>query len=383
MDFSALEDAPIEAPDVTPEKTKAKKQDVTPMVDGHFGPINHPLKEGQQPTTYVQLLGAPGRIQSLLKDMPINDYGQTGECYQEAWCFKRFAKDSKVQGVFWQKGIGTQESGALVHCKGPGGMCKQAINEVVAKEIATKSCDAAGVRLRWNATGYQSKKNKVTFVVIDQQPLFYGGVTYVLADKFNSGFPTVDFQRKTVCTCSQARAPTAPNTHAPNATRRSVCPTAMRAGHLWPISSQPSVTSRPGQKLSAFSSPAHTRPLLPAARDYSRPCVRDLSRLSSSLRCLMRWEQMMRSSLVRSKALLVMLCTLMNGCHGCWMVVLCMMMILNCLHDIFILQVLDVQGCPCCVFPTRNARYLMSRALNKLDTELAATQAAAMLNGSS
>ena len=79
------------------------------------------------------------------------------------------------------------------------------------------------MRVRWTATGYQSKKNKVTFVVIDQQPLFYGGATYVLADKFNSGFPTVDFQRKTVCLCSQsARAPnTAPNSHAPNATRRS------------------------------------------------------------------------------------------------------------------------------------------------------------------
>ena len=72
--FGALAQAPTEG---TPEKA-TKKADTRKVIEGHFGPVNHPLKPGQQPNTYCILRGLSRKEQSALQSSEIKTYGQNG-----------------------------------------------------------------------------------------------------------------------------------------------------------------------------------------------------------------------------------------------------------------------------------------------------------------
>ena len=106
--FSALESAPAV---VTPEKgPAAKRADTRKVLSGHFGPVNHALKAGQQPGTYAVLLGLSRQQQEKLKNLEIKTFGQNGQDYCEPWKYRTFASDSKFMGIKWQDGIGTDRT---------------------------------------------------------------------------------------------------------------------------------------------------------------------------------------------------------------------------------------------------------------------------------
>lgn len=196
--FAALEAAPdLTASDKTPEKPH-KKADTRRQISAHFGPVNHPLKHGQQPGTHCIIMGLSRQEQEKLKNSEIKTYGQNGQDFCEPWKFRTFASDSKFMGVKWQDGIGTDRAPDLKLCKGSGAMIKPCINEVYAKKAAEDAIDMLGHKLNWVVSNYRSKKNDVTMLVIDNKPLFYGNPTYVLNQMFNDMWPTVEFKREQV-----------------------------------------------------------------------------------------------------------------------------------------------------------------------------------------
>ena len=160
--FAALEAAPeLTASDKTPEK-EHKRADTRSLISGHFGPVNHPLKHGQQPGTHAILLGLSRRDQEKLKSSEIKTFGQNGQDDCEAWKFRTFASDSKFMGIKWQDGIGTDRAPDLKLCKGSGAMIKPSINEVYAKKAADDAIQMLGHKLNWVESNYKSKKNDVS-----------------------------------------------------------------------------------------------------------------------------------------------------------------------------------------------------------------------------
>ena len=269
------------APTVTPEK-EAKRADTRRTYDAHFGVVNHPLKEGQQPSTFAIILGLSRRDQEQLKAAEIKTYGQNGIDFSEPWKFRTFAGDSKFQGVEWQKGIGTPAAPSLALCKGPGGMVKPCINEVYAKRAAEDAVvSTLGQRLTWTASGYESKKNNLTMIVTpDEEAVFYGNPTYVLNQAFYENWPDVHFDRKKAAPPLLRERPAAALTNSAT-TRRSFCQTAIRAGPCAPISCRPLRTSRNSRQHKGLSCLGPFRARCPISRDYLASSV-DASYASSS-----------------------------------------------------------------------------------------------------
>lgn len=95
-----------------------------------------------------------------------------------------------------------QPGTALELCKGAGAMIKTALNEAYGKKVGDWAAAALlGARLVWQKSGYESKKNIVTMLVVDEQPLWYGNPTYILGNKWSAKWPAVNFTRE------QARNP--------------------------------------------------------------------------------------------------------------------------------------------------------------------------------
>ena len=200
--FAALD----AAPDVTPEKEPAAKK-ARQTISGHFGPVNHALKPGQQPGTFCVLMGLSRQDQEKLKNSEIKTFGQNGQDYCEPWKYRTFASDSKFMGIKWQDGIGTDRAPDLKLCKGSGAMIKHSINEVYAKKAAENAIEILGLKLDWVESNYKSKKNDLTMLVIDQKPVFYGNPTYVLDQAFSEMWPDVDFSREQVRAALACRHP--------------------------------------------------------------------------------------------------------------------------------------------------------------------------------
>ena len=241
--FSNLQEAPPaeQSPGSTPERP-AKKQCTQATVDAHWGIINHPLKEGQQPSTFCILLAntLTRNQQTRLGTMTMDNFGQMGQAYIEGFAWRSFNAASKYQGKLWQKDIGTQPP--LHLCKGPGAMVKHAVTCMKGKEIAEAAAKHLGAHLNWVDSGYVSRKNTITMLIIDQMPVFYGNLTYVLQNDFNAHYPSVNFERKTV---RIAFAPPPACSSMPRVLPcRLSCRTAIPAGPCVPISSKPSETSK-------------------------------------------------------------------------------------------------------------------------------------------
>ena len=237
--FANLGPAPAAevSPANTPEREPAaKKQDTTPTITAFWGAVNLALAPGQQPSTFAVLLGntLTRTQQSKLATMTLDPFDQIGQNFVEGFSWRSFNAASKFRGIQWQKGIGVDPP--LHLCKGPGAMVKHAATNVKGKEIAQAAADHLGARLDWQESGYESSKTKITMLIIDDKPVFYGNLTYVLQNAFYSKWPDVNFVREQACIASAFHS----NMYLdPACLHRPFCQTAIRAGSSRPISSKP------------------------------------------------------------------------------------------------------------------------------------------------